>query len=248
MPINFHIAALPVLFIMQTQKINLSLSGKMLSLHQLTGQSAHDALVEMKRLFGCEDRPGHFPAKVGYADIKKLSSYYVMTPSIEGVRGIMMFTKLYGAEIVLLIDSDLNVFQIPLEHIPSELFKGTLIDGVFTVSKKGVTTFVRSDAWIVAGIDVSALWMAMRIAQMRACFQGFKSRTKDLVKFVDADWPLPEAASVAPRLKKVQEEYHTKGYIMTHITSGPDVDLFEVENSLAEAIIKTATAASWYYG
>jgi hypothetical protein len=233
---------------MQTQKINIPLNGKTLSLHQLTGQSAHDVLVEMKRLSGCEDRLVYSPAKVGYADIKKLSSYYVMTPSIEGVHGIMMFTKLYGAEIVLLIDNHLNVFQIPLENIPSELFKGSLIDGVLTVSKKGVTTFVRSDAWFVAGIDVSALWMAMRINQMRACFQGFKSHTKDLVKFVDRDWPLPESANVGPRLKKVWDEYHTKGYIMTHITSGPDADLFEVENPLAEAIIKTATAASWYYG
>ena len=233
---------------MQTQKTKLSLNSKMLSLHQLTGQSAHDALVEMKRLSIDARGETRLPAKVGYADIKKLSSYYVMTPSIEGMRGIMMFTKLYGAEVVLFIDIGLNVFQLPLENIPSEMFKGSLIDGVLTVSKKGATTFVRSDVWIVAGINVSSLSMGIRIAQMRACFQGFKSRSKDLVKFADRDWPLPESSSVATRLKKAQEEYHTKGYIMTHVASGPDADLFEVEDSLAEVIIKTATAASWYYG
>jgi hypothetical protein len=98
----------------------------------------------------------------------------------------------------------------------------------------------------VAGIDVSALLWCDRVTQMRACFQGFKSRSKDLVKFADWDWPMPESASVEKRMKKVQDEYHTKGYLMTHITSAPGADLYEIEHSeqgelIAAEIIKTAS-------
>ncbi|AGE55603.1 mRNA-capping enzyme (mRNA guanylyltransferase) [Acanthocystis turfacea Chlorella virus MN0810.1] len=230
---------------MQTQKINISLNGKMLSTRHLTGQSALDALAEMKGLSG-DAREDTFPTKASPSDIKRLTCLYAITPSIEGVHGIMMFTRMYGAETVLLIDRDLKVFQIPMENIPSELFKGSLIDGVLTVSKKGDPTFVRSDAWIVAGTDVSALHWGDRVAQMRACFQGFKSRSKDLVKLADWDWPMPESASVAKRLQKVKDDYHTKGYLMAHITSAPGTDFFEIEHSeqgeqLASKIIKTAT-------
>ncbi|AGE60048.1 mRNA-capping enzyme (mRNA guanylyltransferase) [Acanthocystis turfacea Chlorella virus WI0606] len=231
---------------MQTQKINIYLNGKMLPTRQLISQSAHDALVEMNRLSGDACGETCFPAKASPSDIRKLTCLYAITPSIEGMHSIMMFTKLYDAEIVLLIDRNLKVFQILLENIPSELFKGSLIDGVLTVSKKGVPTFVRSDAWVVAGIDVSTLHWGDRVTQMRASFQGFKSRAKDCVKFADWDWPMPESASVEKRLKKVQDEYHTKGYLMAHITSNPGADFFEIEHSehgeqLAAKIIKTAS-------
>jgi hypothetical protein len=81
---------------------------------------------------------------------------------------------------------------------------------------------------------------------MRASFQGFKSRAKDCVKFADWDWTMTESASVEKRLKKVQDEYHTKGYLLAHITSAPGADVFEIEHSeqgeqLAAKIIKTAS-------
>jgi len=58
--------------IMQTQKTKLSLNGKMLSLHQLIGQSARDALVKMNRLSG-NGREYTIPTKASPSDIKSLT-------------------------------------------------------------------------------------------------------------------------------------------------------------------------------
>jgi hypothetical protein len=137
---------------MNTIKSNVFVNGKVLSLHQLTGQSAHDALVEMKRLSIDDHKklrlPGPNPVSIEKKDLTKLRSGYVISPKTDGTRYIMMFTRLYEYKVVMIIDRAMNVYLFPLQVVPRALYQGTLYDGELTVTKTGKPTFVLFDAVI----------------------------------------------------------------------------------------------------
>ena len=224
---------------MQTQKSNVFVNGKVLSLHQLTGQSAHDALVEMKRLSLDDHKkfrlPGPNPVSIQKKDLAKLRSGYVISPKTDGTRYILMFTRMYEYKVVMIIDRALNVYLLPLQIVPRNLYQGTLFDGELTITKSGKPTFVLFDAVVVAGVTVSHLTMGDRVIAMRRSLKSFRAHDKDPAVLAMKDWAPIESPNVKARLKVSEDVYHTDGYVMVNVnkpvTYGRDIDFFKLKPS-----------------
>ncbi|AGE59544.1 mRNA-capping enzyme (mRNA guanylyltransferase) [Acanthocystis turfacea Chlorella virus OR0704.3] len=222
---------------MQTQKSNVFVNGKVLSLHQLTGQSAHDALVEMKRLSLDDHKkfrlPGPNPVSIEKKDLAKLKNSYVISPKTDGTRYILMFTRLYKYKVVMIVDRAMNVYLLPLQIVPRNLYQGTIFDGELTVTKTGTPTFVLFDAVVVAGVTVSHLTMGDRIIAMRRSLRSFRTHEKDPAVLAMKDWAPIESPNVKTRLKVSEDMYHTDGYVMVNVnkqvTYGRDFDFFKVK-------------------
>ncbi|AGE50291.1 mRNA-capping enzyme (mRNA guanylyltransferase) [Acanthocystis turfacea Chlorella virus Canal-1] len=222
---------------MQTQKSNVFINGKVLSLHQLMGQCAHDALAEMKRLSLDDHKkvrlPGPNPVSIEKKDLAKLRSDYVISPKTDGTRYILMFTRLYNYKMVIIVDRALNVYLLPLQIVPRNLYQGTLFDGELTVTKSGKPTFVLFDAVVVAGVTVSHLTMGDRVIAMRRSLKSFRKHEKDPAELACKDWAPINSANLKTRLKVSEDVYHTDGYVMVNvnkpITYGRDFDFFKVK-------------------
>ena len=222
---------------MQTQKSAVFVNGKEFSLHQLTGQSAHGALVEMKRLSLDDHKrfrlPGPNPVSIEKKDLSKLRSGYVISPKTDGTRYIMMFTRLCGYKVVAIIDRAMNVFLFPLQTVPRSLYQGTIFDGELTVTKNGTPTFVLFDAVVISGVTVSHLNMGERFTAMRRSLRSFRSHPKDPADLALKDWTPVESPDVKKRLEASEKVFYTDGYVMVNVnksvTYGRDFDFFKLK-------------------
>ena len=84
-----------------TAKETLDINGKHFSMHRLTGESATEIVKQMSELAMDDHKfprlPGPNPVSIERKDFEKLKTKgYVIAEKTDGVRFIMMFTRLFG--------------------------------------------------------------------------------------------------------------------------------------------------------
>ena len=141
----------------ETAKETLVINGKQFPMHRLSGESATEIVKQMSELAMDDHKfprlPGPNPVSIERKDFEKLKTKgYVIAEKTDGVRFIMMFTRLFGFKVCTIIDRSMAAYLVPLQAIPRVLFQGTIFDGELTVDKQGRKCFILFDAVVVSGV------------------------------------------------------------------------------------------------
>ena len=223
----------------ETAKETLDINGKAFSMHRLVGGSATEIVKQMREL-GMDDHkfprlPGPNPVSIERKDFEKLKTKkYVIAEKTDGVRFIMMFTRLFGFKVCTIIDRSMSSYLVPLKSIPRVLFQGTIFDGELTVDKHGKKCFILFDAVVVSGVTVSQLDLGSRLVAMRRGLKDFKMHHQDPVELRMKAWT--ELSDVNAANKKIAEAnnvYHTDGVVLVPkddgVVYGRNFDFFKMK-------------------
>ena len=223
----------------ETSKETLLINREKLPLHRLVGASATEVVKQMMEL-GLDDHkiprlPGPNPVSIERKDFEKLKTKkYVIAEKTDGVRFIMMFTRLFGFKVCTIIDRSMASYLVPLKSIPRVLFQGTILDGELTVDKHGRKCFILFDAVVVSGVTVSQLDLGSRIVAMRRGLKDFKMHPTDPVELRMKSWS--ELSDVNAAKKKIAEAnnvYHTDGVVLVPkddpVVYGRNFDFFKMK-------------------
>lgn len=207
-----------------TQKIDtaretLLINGEKFSMHRLMGASATEVVKKMMEL-GLDDHkiprlPGPNPVSIERKDFEKLKTKkYAIAEKTDGVRFIMMFTRLFDFKVCTIIDRSMAAYLVPLKSIPRVLFQGTLLDGELTVDKYGRKCFILFDAVVVSGVTVSQLDLGSRIIAMRRGLKDFKMHPNDPVELRMKAWSeLSDVNAAKTKISEAEKIYHTDGVV-----------------------------------
>jgi hypothetical protein len=192
-----------------------------IKLHKVVGKTAEHVVSEMRRL-ALDDNPhqrlpGPSPVSLERKDIPKLKEGYVIAEKSDGVRFVMMFVRIDGIKLCLIVDRAMTIFLTPFRHIPRVLFQGTIFDGELTVDKQGNSTFVLFDAVIVAGVTVSQLPFAERIVAMQRSLKEFRASSEDPAILRFKRWTPLSSPDAQTTIASAEQLYHADGVILMPI-------------------------------
>jgi hypothetical protein len=222
-----------------TAKETLDINGKQFLMHRLIGESATEIVKQMSELAMDDHKfprlPGPNPVSIERKDFEKLKTKrYVIAEKTDGVRFIMMFTRLFGFKVCTIIDRSMAAYLVPLKAIPRVLFQGTLFDGELTVDKHDRRCFILFDAVVVGGVTVSQLDLGSRLVAMRRSMKDFKMHHQDPVEIRMKAWS--ELSDVNAAKKKIAEAnnvYHTDGVVLVPkddpVVYGRNFDFFKMK-------------------
>jgi len=223
----------------ETARETLTINGEKFYMHRLVGASATEIIKQMMEL-GMDDHkiprlPGPNPVSIERKDFEKLKTKkYVIAEKTDGVRFIMMFTRLFGFKVCTIIDRSMSSYLVPLKAIPRVLFQGTLFDGELTIDKQGKKCFILFDAVVVSGVTVSQLDLGSRLVAMRRGLKDFKVHSNDPVELRMKAWT--ELGDVNAAKKKIAEAnnvYHTDGVVLVPkddpVVYGRNFDFFKMK-------------------
>lgn len=227
-----------------TQKIETSkdaviINGEKVSLHRLVGSSATEIVKQMMEL-GMDDHkfprlPGPNPVSIERKDFEKLKTKkYVIAEKTDGVRFIMMFTRLFGFKVCTIIDRSMAAYLVPLKSIPRVLFQGTIFDGELTIDKHGRKCFILFDAVVVSGVTVSQLDLSSRLIAMRRSLKDFKMSPTDPVELRLKAWTeLSDIVAAKTKIEEAGKIYHTDGVVLAPkddpVVYGRNFDFFKMK-------------------
>lgn len=203
----------------ETVKETLVINGNNFPMHRLTGEAASDVVKQLMHL-GMDDHkfprlPGPNPVSIERKDFEKLKTKkYAIAEKTDGVRFIMMFTRLFDFKVCTIIDRSMAAYLVPLKSIPRVLFQGTLLDGELTVDKHGRKCFILFDAVVVSGVTVSQLDLGSRIIAMRRGLKDFKIHPNDPVELRMKAWSeLSDVNAAKTKISEAEKIYHTDGVV-----------------------------------
>jgi len=223
----------------ETARETLTINGEKIYMHRLVGASATEIVKQMMEL-GMDDHkiprlPGPNPVSIERKDFEKLKTKkYVIAEKTDGVRFIMMFTRLFGFKVCTIIDRSMSSYLVPLKAIPRVLFQGTLLDGELTVDKHGRKCFILFDAVIVSGVTVSQLDLGSRLVAMRRGLKDFKMHPADPVELRMKTWTeLGDVNSAKSKIAEASNIYHTDGVVLVPkddpVIYGRNFDFFKMK-------------------
>jgi hypothetical protein len=178
---------------------------------------------------------GPNPVSLERKDFEKLKTKgYVIAEKTDGVRFIMMFTRLFGFKVCTIIDRSMAAYLVPLKAIPRVLFQGTIFDGELTVDKHGRKCFILFDAVVVSGVTVSQLDLGSRLVAMRRGLKDFKLHPSDLVELRMKAWTeLSDVNAAKTKIAEASNIYHTDGVVLVPkedpVFYGRNFDFFKLK-------------------
>jgi hypothetical protein len=222
-----------------TARETLTINGEKFSMHRIVGVSAMEIVKQMMEL-GMDDHkiprlPGPNPVSIERKDFEKLKTKkYVIAEKTDGVRFIMMFTRLFGFKVCTIIDRSMAAYLVPLKAIPRVLFQGTLLDGELTVDKHGRKCFILFDAVVVSGVTVSQLDLGSRLVAMRRGLKDFKMHPADPVELRMKAWTeLGDVNAAKSKIAEASNIYHTDGVVLVPkddpVIYGRNFDFFKMK-------------------
>lgn len=222
-----------------TAKETLVINGKQFPMHRLTGESATEIVKQMSELAMDDHKvprlPGPNPVSIERKDFEKLKTKgYVIAEKTDGVRFIMMFTRLFGFKVCTIIDRSMAAYLVPLKAIPRVLFQGTIFDGELTVDKQGRKCFILFDAVVVSGVTVSQLDLSSRLIAMRRSLKDFKMHPQDPVELRLKSWSeLRDVNAAKAKIAEASKIYHTDGVVCIPkndpVVYGRNFDFFKLK-------------------
>ena len=223
----------------ETSKETLVINGKQFPMHRLAGESASEIVRQMSHLAMDDHKvprlPGPNPVSIERKDFEKLKTKgYVIAEKTDGVRFIMMFTRLFGFKVCTIIDRSMAAYLVPLKAIPRVLFQGTIFDGELTVDKHGRKCFILFDAVIVSGVTVSQLDLGSRLVAMRRSMKDFKIHPQDPVEIRMKSWSeLSDVNAAKTKIAEASKVYHTDGVVLVPkddpVVYGRNFDFFKMK-------------------
>ena len=222
-----------------TSKETLVVNGKQFSMHRLAGASATEIVKQMMEL-GMDDHkfprlPGPNPVSIERKDFEKLKTKkYAIAEKTDGIRFIMMFTRLFGFKVCTIIDRSMTAYLVPLKAIPRVLFQGTIFDGELTVDQSGRKCFILFDSVIVSGVTVSQLDFGSRLIAMRRSLKDFKMHHQDPVEIRLKAWTdLGDVNAAKAKIAEANKVYHTDGVVLVPkddpVIYGRNFDFFKMK-------------------
>ena len=223
----------------ETVRETLTINGTKFPMHRLAGGSATELIRIMTEL-GMDDHkvprlPGPNPVSIERKDFEKLKTKgYVIAEKTDGVRFIMMFTRLFGFKVCTIIDRSMSSYLVPLKAIPRVLFQGTIFDGELTVDKHGRKCFILFDAVVVSGVTVSQLDLGARLVAMRRGLKNFKMHPQDPVELRLKAWSeLSDVSAAKAKIAEASNIYHTDGVVLVPkddpVVYGRNFDFFKMK-------------------
>ena len=223
----------------ETSKETLIINDQQFPMHRLVGETATEIVKQMMEL-GMDDHkfprlPGPNPVSIERKDFEKLKTKgYVIAEKTDGVRFIMMFTRLFGFKVCTILDRSMNAYLVPLKTIPRVLFQGTIFDGELTVDRSGRKCFILFDAVVVSGVTVSQLDLGSRLIAMRRSLKDFKLHHQDPVELRVKTWSdLNDAKMAKTRISEAEKIYHTDGVVCIPkndpVVYGRNFDFFKLK-------------------
>ena len=223
----------------ETVRETLTINGTKFPMHRLAGGSATELIRIMTEL-GMDDHkvprlPGPNPVSIERKDFEKLKTKgYVIAEKTDGVRFIMMFTRLFGFKVCTIIDRSMAAYLVPLKAIPRVLFQGTIFDGELTVDKHGRKCFILFDAVVVSGVTVSQLDLGARLVAMRRGLKDFKVHSNDPLELRLKSWSeLSDVNAAKAKIAEASNIYHTDGVILVSkedpVFYGRNFDFFKLK-------------------
>ena len=223
----------------ETAKETVVINGNSFPLHRLVRESAAEIVKQMTEL-GMDDHkfprlPGPNPVSIERKDFEKLKTKrYAIAEKTDGVRFVMMFTRLFGFKVCTIIDRSMAAYLVPLKAIPRVLFQGTIFDGELTVDRSGRKCFILFDAVVVSGVTVSQLDLGSRLIAMRRSLKDFKMHPQDPVEIRMKTWSdLSDAKMAKTRISEAEKIYHTDGIVLVPkddpVVYGRNFDFFKMK-------------------
>lgn len=203
----------------ETVREDLEINGKKQSLFKLVGNSASE-IVRLMRELAMDDHkfpriPGPNPISIERKDFEKLKTKeYVIAEKTDGIRFVMIFTKMFEHNICAIIDRAMNAYLIPLRVIPRVLFQGTIFDGELTIDKRGRSCFILFDSITVSGITVSQLNLESRLIALQRSLKDFKMHVDDPIELRFKSWTNLNSPDVMKKITSAEDIYHTDGVIL----------------------------------
>ena len=221
-----------------TARETVIIHGKSIQLHRLAGD-AHAELIRGMRELALDDHknpriPGPNPVSMERLDFEKLKTKkYVIAEKTDGVRFIMIFTRLFGHKVCAIVDRSMSAYLVPLQGIPRVLFQGTLFDGELTVDKFDRTCFILFDGVVVSGVTVSQLNLQSRLCAVRRSLKEFKVHPKDPLELRFKSWFDLDAPDARGKISDAEKVYHTDGVVLIPkedpVIYGRNFDMFKMK-------------------
>ncbi|ABU43683.1 hypothetical protein AR158_C137R [Paramecium bursaria Chlorella virus AR158] len=230
-----------------TEPATMTLNDQTMRLHKVTGESRDEILRVMKDLSLDDHKvprlPGPNPVSIERKDFEKLKQHkYVISEKTDGIRFVMLFTRMHGLKICVIVDRSMTMYLVPFRNIPKVLFQGTIFDGELCIDRfEKKFVFVLFDAVIVSGITVSHMDLASRMYAMKRSLKDFKNVSEDPILLRYKNWiPIEHRTIVKNHLETSSDIYHTDGIIIMSVEDpvvyGRNFNLFKLKPSTHHTI------------
>lgn len=147
--------------------------------------SCEHATARLAELTGINKFPGSNPCSIERASLPLLKNAYFVAEKTNGVRFLLMCTVLEARNTCVLVNRALHVFILPLRHVPTALFQGTVLDCELAWDMTcGRWTLMVFDALVVSSINVSKKPFSVRMAAAR---RGLRDYVRDPGDPVDVE-------------------------------------------------------------
>lgn len=170
--------------------------------------------------------PGPNPVSLDASDFPKLAKsageHYWACEKTDGTRYLLLCCEHDDKRICALLDRKLKAYLLPLQHVPTAFFQGTVLDGELAFNRVAQRwQYLAFDAVVVSGVPVFHRPLSGRIAAATAGLGAYKVGPRDAVdvrikRFVSLD----DAAALHAHLQRASEHFQCDGLVLTPESEG----------------------------
>lgn len=165
--------------------------------------------------------PGPSPLSIERADFPALKATpYMVCEKTDGWRAVLMLARCKDVPVCVLFDRKLTPYLIPMMHVPTALWQGSVFDGEVVMHRRETAWhFMVFDALRVAGVPVHQRTFSDRIRVSTLAWEPYTPHPEDVIRvrikrFVSRE----DIGALAGHLANVAQDVATDGIVLT-----PDV-------------------------
>lgn len=193
-----------------------------LGLYELqTGSHKYNLTKRLHELAGGTQGkfPGPSPNSIDRGDYTALkNAMYVVCEKTDGWRACLLLTRYNGLHLSVLFDRKLTPYIVPIHHVPTALWQGSVFDGEVAFNTKTQQwEFLIFDALRVSGIPIFYRSFMQRIEVARKAWEAYVFDGKEDVLGIRIKRFVPQVdlGALAGHLAHVAQEFKTDGIILT---------------------------------
>lgn len=198
-----------------------------LQLHCVLDPDAQPLVARLAELMGTRDArrfPGPSPCSLERADYPRMrSQMYWLCEKTDGVRVLMMCTRLDSKDVCCLVDRTLAVYLLPLRAVTTAMFQGSVVDCELAHNRlDNAWELLCFDAYVLSGSPVSSRPFSRRITCLKRAMQPYEPHAQDCLRLRAKDFVAITAWDVYMHMASAKSmAYAIDGVILTPEVTPP---------------------------